>query len=420
MVAYFTGGTGVSHHHQAIGLEGLRFLPRGEKTKAASAFVETAKDRGAVFKVCLVEDDPNSQELFVHFMQKCKRLELVGAYATGPEALQELPKVNPDVVLMDIKLPGMSGIECVKALRRLSLPCVSTVLMLTDYDDDKLILDSLKAGANGYLLKRHTAGKELEAAIVDVMTGGGPMSRSIARKLIACFQTSQPREGEHPTGPREPTNAFSRESQRTLEHRPNLRPRDESSFIQEGDYWTIIYQGQVARLKDTRGLHCLAYLLRHPGREFHVSELLVRLPEVAEPRTPAHLPPVSQCVRCENVSLILDAQAKAEYKRRLEELREDLADAEQRNASDQVSRAHEEMNIIAEHLAAAVGLGGRDRGCASISERARSAVTKRIKMSIHKIEEAMPSLGRHLAARIKTGYFCSYHPHPDRPVTWRF
>lgn len=159
--------------------------------------------------------------------------------------------------------------------------------------------------------------------------------------------------------------------------------------------------------------------LRHPGREFHVSELVVQLADVSETRTPAQVPFVSQCLGCENAGLILDAQARAEYKRRWEELREDLADAERRNASDQVSKAHEEMNIIAEHLAAAVGLGGRDRGCASISERARSAVTKRIKISIHKIEETMPSLGRHLAARIKTGYFCSYYPHPDRHVNWR-
>ncbi len=78
------------------------------------------------------------------------------------------------------------------------------------------------------------------------------------------------------------------------------------------------------------------------------------------------------------------------------------------------------MDAIAEQLAAAVGLGGRDRRASSDAERARSAVTKRIKESITRIAEVIPPLGHHLAARIKTGYFCSYNPHPDRPVAWEF
>jgi hypothetical protein len=76
------------------------------------------------------------------------------------------------------------------------------------------------------------------------------------------------------------------------------------------------------------------------------------------------------------------------------------------------------MDCIVNQLAAAVGLGGRKRKAASQAERARSAVTKRIKGAIDKIAEAMPPLGRHLATRVTTGYFCSYNPHPDRPVKW--
>jgi non-specific serine/threonine protein kinase len=78
------------------------------------------------------------------------------------------------------------------------------------------------------------------------------------------------------------------------------------------------------------------------------------------------------------------------------------------------------MDAIAEQLAAAVGLGGRDRRAWSDAERARSTVTKRIKQAIQKIGDAIPALGHHLTARIKTGYFCSYNPHPDRPVSWKF
>jgi hypothetical protein len=115
---------------------------------------------------------------------------------------------------------------------------------------------------------------------------------------------------------------------------------------------------------------------------------------------------------------VLDAQAKAEYKRRLNDLRQELNEAERFNDPQRKTDAHNELQAIADHLASAVGLGGRDRKSGADAERARSAVTKRIKKAIQKIGEAIPSLGYHLAARIKTGYFCSYNPHPDRRGTW--
>jgi septation ring formation regulator EzrA len=112
-------------------------------------------------------------------------------------------------------------------------------------------------------------------------------------------------------------------------------------------------------------------------------------------------------------------RAKAEYARRLADLRRELEDAERLNDPERARRAQQEMDSIADQLAAAVGLGGRNRRAASQAERARSAVTKRIKDSIDKIAEATPALGRHFAARIQTGYFCSYSPNPDRQVGWK-
>ena len=117
---------------------------------------------------------------------------------------------------------------------------------------------------------------------------------------------------------------------------------------------------------------------------------------------------------------LLDPQAKAQYQHRLTELRADLHEAEQRNDPHRAAKARDEMDAIAQHLASAIGLGGHDRKTSSAAERARSAVTKRLKQAIQKIAEANPSLGLHLTARIKTGYFCSYNPHPDRPVAWKF
>jgi hypothetical protein len=195
----------------------------------------------------------------------------------------------------------------------------------------------------------------------------------------------------------------------SLAGRPVLRPLDESVFIRQADYWAIRYQGQTAILKATRGLNCLGYLLRHPGQDVHVSELL---------GTPIGGDGVT--VGLQGGEPILDSQAKAEYKQRINELRNEVGEAERFNDSYRASRARNEMNAIARQLAVAVGLGGRDRRSSSEAERARSAVTKRIKEAINRIADVMPPLGRHLAARIKTGYFCSYNPHPDRPVAWKF
>jgi non-specific serine/threonine protein kinase len=117
---------------------------------------------------------------------------------------------------------------------------------------------------------------------------------------------------------------------------------------------------------------------------------------------------------------MLDAQAKAEYKCRLNELRQDLNEAERFNDPSRRIKVQNEIQAITDHLATAVGVGGGDRKTSSDVERARSAVTKCIKKAIQKIGDTIPSLGYHLAARIKTGYFCSYNPHPERPVNWKF
>jgi non-specific serine/threonine protein kinase len=198
----------------------------------------------------------------------------------------------------------------------------------------------------------------------------------------------------------------------------SLPPHEESLFLRQNDYWTIRYHGHAALLKSTRGLHYLAVLLRNPGREFHVRELLTRPMDVS---TPAAAVAANRRVRgglYDGVP-VLDAQAKAEYKCRVTDLRQDLNQAERFNDLQRKTKVKNELQAIADHLASAVGLGGRDRKTSSDAERARSAVSKCIKQAIQKIGEAIPSLGYHLAARIKTGYFCSYNPHPDRPVAWK-
>ena len=182
-------------------------------------------------------------------------------------------------------------------------------------------------------------------------------------------------------------------------------------FRQDGEDWTVGYGGTVCRLKNARGLHHIAQLLRHPGQEFHVLDL-VRMSSVGDRVSKAQGPtPTIQ-------HPFLDPQAKAAYRRRLADLDDELEEAERFNDLGRVARAREEMEAISEQLAAGVGLGGRDRVAASDAERARSAVGHSIKLSIKKIADRVPALADHFGARIRTGAFCVYIPDQTRPIAW--
>jgi hypothetical protein len=200
---------------------------------------------------------------------------------------------------------------------------------------------------------------------------------------------------------------------------PILPIHEESLFLRQNDYWIIRYHGQTAFLKSMRGLRYLAVLLRNSGHEFHVRELLARSLDASTPTAAVGLRGRVMGGLYAGIPL-LDAQAKAEYKCRLNELRQDLKEAVRFNDPPRRTKAQNEIQVITGRLASAVGIGGRDRKTSSDAERARCAVTKCIKKAIQRIGDAIPSLSYHLAARIKTGYFCSYNPHPNRPVAWKF
>ena len=136
-------------------------------------------------KVSIVEDNRGTRESLSELLGRAPALQCVGAHPTGEEALRQIPVERPDVVLMDINLPGMSGIECVKRLKEL-LP-KTQVLMLTTYEESDLIFDSLRKGASGYLLKNMPPA-ELIQAVEQVHAGGAPMSMQIARKVVNHFQ----------------------------------------------------------------------------------------------------------------------------------------------------------------------------------------------------------------------------------------
>jgi non-specific serine/threonine protein kinase len=250
------------------------------------------------------------------------------------------------------------------------------------------------------------------------------VSNSIPHTTITS--TSKARIGvvdEHIESPRKLVVAPFKNLEESLASRRVLHALEESVFVRQGDYWTIRYQCESAILKATRGLDYLGYLLRHQGRDIHVRELVgtpIELPASALRGGLWEVGGDAVIAGRQDGGPILDSHAKAEYKRRIAELRNDLQEATRFNDYYRAVRVRSEMDTIAAQLAAAFGLGGRDRRSSTEAERARSAVTKRIKEAINRIAKVIPPLGLHLVARIKTGYFCSYNPHPDRPVAWKF
>jgi len=143
--------------------------------------------------VSIVEDDRDTRENLRALLHGATALRCLNTYATGEKALQGIPAEKPDVALVDINLPGMSGIECVAKLKA-QLPTLQ-VLMLTTYEESDLIFDSLRAGASGYLLKNMPP-DELIQALEEVQAGGAPMSMQIARKVVQHFHRSQPSASE--------------------------------------------------------------------------------------------------------------------------------------------------------------------------------------------------------------------------------
>ena len=199
----------------------------------------------------------------------------------------------------------------------------------------------------------------------------------------------------------------------------------------EGEYWNVGYGGKTFRLKDTKGLGYLAHLLRHPGIEFHVLDLfggiasrrdddagaaergLERGDEALE-KAGIHVAGLG------DAGEMLDEQAKAEYRRRLGELREELDEAKAQGNVALAERTEEEIDALTRELSRAVGLGGRNRKAASASERARQSITKTIKAVEERIAQSDSELGAIIARCIKTGTFCSYQPDPDFPIAWEF
>jgi hypothetical protein len=181
----------------------------------------------------------------------------------------------------------------------------------------------------------------------------------------------------------------------TKEHHP-----EPNEFRKDGDVWRLAFAGHRCSVRDSKGLRDLARLLAEPGRE--IAALDLAAPGGGAPG--AGLGPA------------LDAAARTAYKTRLSELEEELNDADARGDIERSSRAQAERDALIDQLSAAYGLSGRPRQSADPAERARSAVTARIRDAIRRIGGLHPQLGRHLSRSVRTGTFCCYDP--DSPTAW--
>ena len=142
--------------------------------------------------VVIVEDDRQIREGLSHVLNTAPGCQCVGSFSSAEAALKNVKSLDPQVILMDIGLPGMNGIECLRQVKQ-SMPAIS-VVMLTVFEDDDRVFDSIVAGADGYLLKKTPASKIVDS-LRDVRNGGAPMSNQIARRVLDMFR-KDPRADE--------------------------------------------------------------------------------------------------------------------------------------------------------------------------------------------------------------------------------
>lgn len=168
-------------------------------------------------------------------------------------------------------------------------------------------------------------------------------------------------------------------------------------FFKENDLWQISFEGKTLRLSDVKGFHDMVKLLENPEKQFHCAELIGSgVVMSSEP--------------------VFDEKAKRSYQKKILELQEEIQWSEQNNDLERTTSLQQEYDDIVDHLSASLGMRGKIRKAHDPIDKARSAVTWRIRNAIRKIEKTHPSLGKHLSVSIKTGLFCSYRP--EKPVTW--
>jgi len=195
-------------------------------------------------------------------------------------------------------------------------------------------------------------------------------------------------------------------------------PAGDNVFRRVGEYWEVVFEGSTARLRDSKGLRYVARLLADQGRDLHVLDLVA-----IENGGPDDAVVVTRLGRTlplmGDAGELLDARAKEAYRRRLREIEEDIQEARAMGDTVRAEQAEAEHEFLVRELARAVGLGGRDRRAGSASERARSAVTRAVRLALARIRQHDPQLGEHFDRAIRTGTYCAYLPDPRAAPRWK-
>lgn len=340
-------------------------------------------------RILIVDDKPQNRRLIEAMLERYGYA--LRSASSGEEALEIVAADAPDLVLLDVVMPGMSGYDVCRTLRANEATRALPIVMITaNPEQDKVA--GLEAGADDFVVEPFEK-QELLARV-----------RSLLR--IKAYHDTVSRQA-----------AELAQLNRTLEDRVAAQVAEilalrgvggTARFRRQGEYWTIAFEGAAFQLRDTKGLHYIAALLRDPGRERHALDLVADDGPIDE----AARPPAG------DAGPVLDAQAKAEYRARLDDLADDLREAEERNDPERATRVKAERDALVRELAAAVGLGGRDRKAASDAERARVNVTRAIKTVLERVAEHSPALGQHFDATLRTGQFCVYVPDPRAPIRW--
>jgi DNA-binding response OmpR family regulator len=349
-------------------------------------------------RILLVDDQPQNLRLLEGILGPYGYS--ISAASSGDEAMRSVATDAPDLVLLDVVMPGMTGYDVCRQIRANdATKFVPIVMMTASPDQDKVA--AIDSGADDFVFK--------------------PFDK---QELLARIRSLLRIKSYHDTI--EQQSAELAQLNRTLQERVAgqvveilaLRGLGGTAlFRREGEFWTVAFEGAAFRLRDSKGLHYIAALLRSPGRERHALDLV---------GSQAHSEGSAVRAGAEAAGLraagdagpVLDPQAKAQYRARLDELEEELREAEQWNDPERAARAKEERELLAHELASAVGLGGRDRKVGSDAERARINVTRAIKAVLDRIAENSPALAKHFEATLRTGTFCSYVPDPRSPLRW--
>lgn len=340
--------------------------------------------------VLLVDDHPLWRETVRSVLEHKAVAASVVEAADADEALRVAERTALDVVVMDLDLPGANGVEATRRL--LARAPHLRVLVLSGLDDRADVAAAVRAGAAGYLLKTSGA---LEIADAVRRVGAGEL---VFPPGLADVVLAELRGTRADAAPTRPAGA---------------------QLEREGEVWAITSGDTVVRIRDAKGLHYLAILLGAPGREHHVSDLLLQVDGGATDRRPSAAAHGLHVVDdTAGTGPVLDAQARAAYRRRIVELTDDLQEAEEWSDLERAARTRAELDALTSHLSAAVGLGGRDRKTGSDSERQRVRVTKALRTAIRRIGHALPVLGAHLDASVRTGAFCCYSPAESDRVEW--